>query len=61
MQHDPSDGDSSGQNDPVGIVVQDGRRAPRQPRAVAFIWGRAVRPAPSLPFGRWKAEVPTAA
>jgi hypothetical protein len=61
MQNDQCDADFSGQADPVGIVVQDGRRAPHQPRAVAFIWGRAVRPAPSLPFGRWKAEVLNAA
>lgn len=31
------------------------------PRAVAFVWGPEVSPAPSLPFGRWKTAVPAAA
>lgn len=24
------------------------------PRIAAFVWGGKVRPAPTLPFGRWK-------
>ncbi len=41
-----------------GIVVtdcpgdsSDGRS---HPRIAAFIWGGMVRPAPTLPYGRWK-------
>ena len=26
----------------------------RPPRIAAFIWGGKVRPAPTLPYGRWK-------
>lgn len=38
----------------VGIVVQDGAMAESHPH-LAFVWGPPeVRPAPSLPFGRWK-------
>lgn len=40
-----------------GIVIADGRGAPRigdEPRISAFIWGGKVRPTPVLPFGRWK-------
>lgn len=47
--------------DPMGIVVQDGVPGRRRPRAVAFVWGPEVSPAPSLPFGRWKTSVPAAA
>lgn len=42
---------------PPGIVIADGRREPAarlRPRISAFIWGGKVRPAPTLPFGRWK-------
>jgi hypothetical protein len=45
----------------VGIVVQDGGPGPTRPRAFAFVWGGRVRPRPSLPYGRWKAEVLPAA
>lgn len=45
----------------VGIVVKNGGAAAEPPRAVAFVWGRAVRPAPSLPYGRWKERVRPAA
>ena len=38
-----------------GIVITRGDSTPpRQPRISAFIWGGKVRPAPTLPFGRWK-------
>ena len=37
----------------VGIVVQDGAATDSRPH-LAFVWGPEVRPAPSLPFGRWK-------
>ena len=47
--------------DPMGIVVQDGAQGRRRPRAVAFVWGPEVSPAPSLPFGRWKTGVLSAA
>jgi hypothetical protein len=47
--------------DAVGIVVRDGGPAASRPRAVAFVWGGKVRPAPSLPYGRWKGEVLPAA
>jgi hypothetical protein len=41
-----------------GIVVAD-RKAQRTvpaegPRIAAFIWGGKVKPAPTLPYGRWK-------
>lgn len=41
-------------SDAIGIVVKNGAEAERRPRAVAFVWGGKVRPAPSLPYGRWK-------
>ena len=47
--------------DAMGIVVQDGTPGRTRPRAVAFVWGPEVSPAPSLPFGRWKTAVPAAA
>lgn len=47
--------------DAVGIVVQGGAQAERRPRAVAFVYGGKVRPAPSLPYGRWKSGVRPAA
>lgn len=38
-----------------GIVIARGEAGvPRQPRISAFIWGGKVRPAPTLPYGRWK-------
>ena len=41
-----------------GIVILGGERSaapgPREPRIAAFIWGGKIRPAPTLPFGRWK-------
>lgn len=46
---------------PVGIVVRGEASERSVPRAVAFIWGAEVLPAPSLPFGRWKAGVLTVA
>ena len=52
---DPTDADA------IGIVVQNGPHEERPPRAVAFVWGSKVLPTPSLPFGRWKAEVLSAA
>jgi hypothetical protein len=45
----------------VGIVVSRGVQEERRPRAVAFVWGGKVRPAPSLPYGRWKNGVRPAA
>ena len=45
----------------VGIVVSRGVEEEKRPRAVAFVWGGQVRPAPSLPYGRWKNEVRSAA
>lgn len=45
----------------VGMVVQNGRTAPKQPRVVAFVWGGEERAQPSLPFGRWKEPVRPAA
>jgi hypothetical protein len=42
----------------AGIVVTNRQDALRtgaeHPRIAAFIWGGKVRPAPTLPFGRWK-------
>ena len=41
-----------------GIVVTDcsgkSREDGEEPRIAAFIWGGKVRPAPTLPYGRWK-------
>jgi hypothetical protein len=45
----------------VGIVVRSDALAERRPRAIAFVWGGKVRPAPSLPYGRWKKELAAAA
>ena len=39
---------------PVGIVIRDGEGGAVKPSISAFIWGGKVRPAPTLPFGRWK-------
>lgn len=47
--------------DAVGIVVTSGKREGTPPRAVAFMWGARVAPVPSLPYGRWKRPIPTAA
>lgn len=49
-------GEGRRQNGEVpGIVIADGMRgAGVQPRISAFIWGGKVRPAPTLPYGRWK-------
>lgn len=49
------------EEDVVGIVVSRGSQEERPPRAVAFVWGGKVRPAPSLPYGRWKSGVRPAA
>jgi len=42
----------------AGIVVTDaqsGLKDPENhPRIAAFIWGGKVRPAPTLPYGRWR-------
>ncbi len=42
----------------AGIFVTERRNsfsgAGEHPRIAAFIWGGKVRPAPTLPFGRWK-------
>ncbi len=41
--------------EPKGIVIRDGGVAPpAKPVIQAFIWGGKTRPAPTLPFGRWK-------
>ena len=40
-----------------GIVIANGQRLaplPSEPRIAAFIWGGKVRPAPTLPYGRWR-------
>lgn len=42
------------EKDAMGIVVKDGGERHPRPRAIAFVWGMKVRPAPSLPYGRWK-------
>jgi len=49
------------ESDAVGIVVQSRTQDDSAPRAVAFVWGARVRPAPSLPYGRWKSGVRPAA
>ena len=47
---------SAEDSDAVGIVVQQGRSGlAKVPSTLAFVWGGEVNPAPSLPFGRWKA------
>jgi hypothetical protein len=42
----------------AGIVVTDlppeDAGNEDRPRIAAFIWGGKVRPAPTLPYGRWK-------
>jgi hypothetical protein len=42
----------------AGITVTDSQSTlsdgKDHPRIAAFIWGRKVRPTPTLPFGRWK-------
>lgn len=43
----------------VGIVVHGSFR-PAHPN-LAFVWGPEVRPAPSLPFRRFRAEAKAAA
>jgi hypothetical protein len=48
-------------DDAVGIVVQGGAPEQHRPRAVAFVYGGRVRPAPSLPYGRWKGGIRPAA
>lgn len=47
--------------DPMATLARDASPGRRRPRAVAFVWGPEVSPAPSLPFGRWKTAVPAAA
>ncbi len=40
-----------------GIVISPSIASDEEasrPRISAFIWGGKVRPAPTLPFGRWK-------
>jgi hypothetical protein len=42
---------------PAGIVIRGGEDDEVKPPAIsAFIWGGKVRPEPTLPFGRWKAQ-----
>jgi len=38
------------------VTLRGGRRVSEtpEPRVSAFIWGGKVRPAPTLPYGRWK-------
>jgi hypothetical protein len=55
------DSPQAGPTDPVGIVVSSGASGEERPRAVAFVWGARVSPAPSLPYGRWKVGVRPAA
>ncbi|MGD2122429.1 MAG: hypothetical protein PVJ76_11825 [Gemmatimonadota bacterium] len=47
----------SGENS-AGIVVTNRQNSfsdgQEHPRIAVFIWGGKVRPAPTLPFGRWK-------
>lgn len=48
--------------DPMSRTVKEVAQGRRRARAVAFVWGPEVSPAPSLPFGRWKTVgVPAAA
>jgi hypothetical protein len=54
-------GESTPEENALGIVVRDGQPAPARPRAVAFVYGGQVKPQPSLPYGRWKREVRSAA
>jgi hypothetical protein len=50
---EPDMGESS-----AGIVVTNRQvsfpNGEEHPRIAVFIWGGKVRPAPTLPFGRWK-------
>ena len=58
MSHeDHTDGPCPAESPGVGIVVHHDVPTPRNPRSVAFVWGRETLPAPSLPFGRWKPRV----
>jgi hypothetical protein len=36
------------------VIIRGADPAPQRPRISAFIWGGKVRPAPTLPYGRWK-------
>lgn len=58
---DRDDAPCGGARDPMQVVAADAVQARRRARAVAFVWGPEVSPAPSLPFGRWKTAVPAAA
>jgi hypothetical protein len=53
MNEERRKGDAS-----LGIVVTDRPSEvagdDNRPRIAAFIWGGKVRPAPTLPYGRWK-------
>ncbi len=61
-KHNCPDGTPAPPNaDAVGIVVNDGGRVSARPRTVAFVWGKRVRSAPTLPYGRWKKDVRSAA
>lgn len=49
----------AGGNGVPGIIIAGGWRpsdppGEEVPRITAFIWGGKVRPAPTLPYGRWK-------
>jgi hypothetical protein len=61
MDRDDRTGAQTAAKDAVGIVVQRGPHEERRPRAVAFVWGGKTRRAPTLPYGRWKVAVKTAA
>lgn len=39
---------------PAGIVIHDVESPEPKPVISAFIWGGKIRPAPTLPYGRWK-------
>jgi hypothetical protein len=58
FRKDQKDGFRSRDGEVPGIVIADGRLGSilgdTPPRIAAFIWGGKVRPAPTLPFGRWK-------
>lgn len=61
-ENDPRESDPRQQSAAaVGIVVNDGGPVAARPRAIAFVWGQRVRSAPSLPYGRWKKNRPSAA
>lgn len=47
--------------DRIEMTMQEVAQGRKRARAVAFVWGPEVSPAPSLPFGRWKAPVVSAA